>query len=44
MKNINIKKYSILIITIFMIFSLTGCKKKDNVSTLDKNTRGDFTE
>ncbi|MBV1819768.1 ABC transporter substrate-binding protein [Clostridium cochlearium] len=42
MKNINIKKYSILIITIFMIFSLTGCKKKDNVSILDKNTRGDL--
>ncbi|CDI48320.1 ABC transporter substrate-binding protein [Clostridium tetani 12124569] len=37
------KKYSVLsIIIILIIFNLTACKNKDNISTLDKNSRGDL--
>ncbi|RXM77847.1 hypothetical protein DP144_04270 [Clostridium tetani] len=43
MRYINMKKYSVLsIIIILIIFNLIACKNKDNISTLDKNSRGDL--
>lgn len=43
MRYINIKKYSILsIMMILIIFSLTACKNKDNISILDKNSKGEL--
>lgn len=43
MRYINIKKNSVLsIMMILIIFSLTACKNKDNISTLDKNSRGEL--
>lgn len=43
MKHINIKRYSILLIALILInLSFTACKNKDDISKLDKSSKGEL--